>query len=163
MPGHKSVWAKTPRKKRPTERAKAMEKARNTAPTQWGRRLARLVGDKFGAQMSENHSKNVGSWRGQAIVIKCAKSPMPPVSVLTTMLDHIDLLWAVYIMPEAMPKCGPWTPVKCACTVILRTAIKHKNASKSPAAKSPRWALNWAPSPNAKSIRVRFLKSVTCF
>jgi hypothetical protein len=77
-----------------------MEKARNTAPTQWGRRLARLVGDKFGAQMSENHSKNIGTWRGQAIVIKCAKSPMPPVSVLTTMLDHIDLLWAVYIMPE---------------------------------------------------------------
>jgi hypothetical protein len=73
---------------------------KNTAPSQWGRRLARLVGDKFGVRMSENLSKNEGTHRGRDIVIKCAKSPMPPVSVLIDMLDRIDDLWAVYIMPD---------------------------------------------------------------
>lgn len=73
---------------------------KNAAPSQWGRRLARLVGCKFGVEMVENHSKNEGSWRGKDIVIKCAKSPMPPVSVLVEMLDRLDFLWAVFIMPE---------------------------------------------------------------
>jgi hypothetical protein len=73
---------------------------KNIAPSQWGRRLARLVGDKFGVHMSENMSKNEGTYRGRDIVIKCAKSPMPPVSVLIDMVDRIDELWAVYVMPE---------------------------------------------------------------
>lgn len=73
---------------------------KNAAPSQWGRRLARLVGAKFGVEMVENQSKNEGSWRGRDIVIKCAKSPMPPVSVLVEMLDRLDFLWAVFIMPE---------------------------------------------------------------
>ena len=50
--------------------------------------------------MSENFSKNEGVYRGKDIVIKCAKSTMPPVSVLVDMLDRIDLLWAVYIMDD---------------------------------------------------------------
>ena len=100
MPGRKNNRSQSSSHKRPTERAKAMERARNTAPSQWGRRLARLVGDKFGVKMSDNHSKNVGTWQGKEIVIKCAKSPMPPVSVLMGMLDNIDCLWAVYVMPE---------------------------------------------------------------
>jgi hypothetical protein len=73
---------------------------KNVAPSQWGRRLARLVGDKFGVTMSENWSKNEGTWRRKDIVIKCAKSTMPPVSVLVTMLDRIDQLWAVYIVED---------------------------------------------------------------
>lgn len=73
---------------------------KNAAPSQWGRRLARLVGAKFGVEMVENQSKNEGNWRGKDIVIKCAKSPMPPVSVLVEMLDRLDFLWAVFIMPE---------------------------------------------------------------
>ena len=73
---------------------------KNVAPSQWGRRLARLVGEKFGVVMSENHSKNEGIYRRRNIVIKCAKSPMPPVSVLTGTLERIDQLWAVFIMPE---------------------------------------------------------------
>lgn len=56
----------------------------NVAPSQWGRRLARLVGEKYGVKMSENMSKNEGTWRKKAIAIKCAKSLMPPVSVLTS-------------------------------------------------------------------------------
>ncbi|MBV9864806.1 MAG: hypothetical protein JO316_05620 [Abitibacteriaceae bacterium] len=73
---------------------------KNTAPSQWGRRLARLVGEKCGVTMSENFSKNEGTYRGKDIVIKCAKSPMPPVAVLIDMLERIDQLWAVYLMPE---------------------------------------------------------------
>jgi hypothetical protein len=73
---------------------------KNVAPSQWGRRLARLVGAKFGVEMVANQSKNEGSWRGKDIVIKCAKSPMPPVSVLVEMLDRLDYLWAVFIMFE---------------------------------------------------------------
>jgi hypothetical protein len=73
---------------------------KNMAPSQWGRRLARAVGDKFGVRMSDNFSKNEGLYRGRNIAIKCAKSLMPPVSVLTDMLDRIDDLWAVYVTPE---------------------------------------------------------------
>jgi hypothetical protein len=73
---------------------------KNVAPSQWGRRLARLVGAKFNVQMSLNQSKNEGTWRRKDIVIKCAKSTMPPVSVLVDMLERIDQLWAVYVMPD---------------------------------------------------------------
>lgn len=83
-------------KQRGKQKDKAEEK--NMAPSQWGRRLARLVGEKFGVVMSENRSKNEGTYRGQEIAIKCAKSPMPPVSVLVDMLERIDQLWAVYVM-----------------------------------------------------------------
>lgn len=76
----------------------AVEK--NAAPSQWGRRLARLVGEKFGVQMVENHAKNEGIYKGKDICIKCAKSPMPPVSVLIEMLDRVDQLWAVYVMSD---------------------------------------------------------------
>lgn len=71
---------------------------KNAAPSQWGRRLARLVGEKFGVQMVENHAKNEGTYKGKDICIKCAKSPMPPVSILIEMLDRVDQLWAVYVM-----------------------------------------------------------------
>lgn len=72
----------------------------NTAPSQWGRRLARLVGEKFGVKMDDNLSKNEGVWRRKTIAIKCAKSPMPPVSVLHDMLERIDFLWAVYVLAD---------------------------------------------------------------
>jgi hypothetical protein len=58
--------------------------------SQWGRRLARLVGEKFGVHMVENQAKNEGTYQRKDICIKCAKSPMPPVSVLTDMLDRVD-------------------------------------------------------------------------
>jgi len=94
--------AASPRRKaRAPEQSEPVTKEapeRNTAPSQWGRRMARLVGEKFGVAMSDNWSKNVGTYQGKEIVIKCAKSPMPPVSVLIDMVDRIDQLWAVYIM-----------------------------------------------------------------
>jgi hypothetical protein len=73
---------------------------KNAAPSQWGRRMARLVGEKFGVNMVENHARNEGTYRNKDVVIKCAKSLMPPVSVLIEVLDRVDELWAVYIFPE---------------------------------------------------------------
>lgn len=73
---------------------------KNSAPSQWGRRLARLVGEKFNVSMSENLSKNEGTVRGRDIVIKCAKSQTPPVSVLNDMIDRLDALWAVFLTPD---------------------------------------------------------------
>lgn len=73
---------------------------KNAAPSQWGRRLARLVGEKFGVQMVENQAKNEGTYKGKDICIKCAKSPMPPVSVLIEMLERVDQVWAVYVLFE---------------------------------------------------------------
>ena len=81
-------------------KGKRIEVEKNVAPSQWGRRLARLVGEKFGVQMVDNHAKNEGSHKGRDIVIKCAKSLMPPVSVLIDVLERIDDLWAVYLMPD---------------------------------------------------------------
>ena len=72
----------------------------NAAPSQWGRRLARAVGEQFGVQMSPNHARNEGEWRARAIVIKCAKSTTPPISVLATMLERLDEVWAVFVLPS---------------------------------------------------------------
>jgi hypothetical protein len=73
---------------------------KNAAPSQWGRRMARLVGEKFRVKMVDNHARNEGTIRGRDIVIKCAKSLMPPVSILCDVLDRVDEMWAVYVMPD---------------------------------------------------------------
>jgi hypothetical protein len=72
----------------------------NAAPSQWARRLARAVGAAYGVRMSPNHARNEGEWGGRDVVIKCAKSPAPPVSVLMSMVDRLDELWAVFVMPS---------------------------------------------------------------
>lgn len=91
------AFQREPRTLKPTPK---IFQEKNSAPSQWGRRMARLVGAKFDVDMDKNHSKNEGSIDGKEIVIKCAKSPMPPVSVLMTMLDRLDYLWAVFVMYE---------------------------------------------------------------
>ncbi len=98
MPGHKSIWSQPQKKKYLPPKRRDEEK--NAAPSQWGRRLARCIGEKFGAHMVENQAKNIGVFKGKSIIIKCAKSPTPPVSVLESNLDRTDELWAVYLMPE---------------------------------------------------------------
>jgi hypothetical protein len=97
MPGRKNVWSQTSKRRPPVPCKKAEV---NTAPSQWGRRLARRAGEKFGVQMVENHSKNLGLWQGKCVILKCAKSETPPVSVLETLLDRVDELWAIFLMPE---------------------------------------------------------------
>jgi hypothetical protein len=98
MAGHKSIWSQP--KKKPYKSPQRHDAEKNAAPSQWGRRLARRIGDKFGVQMVDNHSKNHGVFRGKAIIIKCAKSPKPSVSILESNLARTDELWAVYLMPE---------------------------------------------------------------
>lgn len=101
MAGHKSIWSGTKKKKYlPPKREEREKPERNSAPTQWGRRLARRIGDKFGVKMVDNHAKNIGVYRGKKIIIKCAKSITPPVSILESNLERTDELWAVYLMPE---------------------------------------------------------------
>ncbi len=79
----------------------------NAAPSQWARRLARVVGAKFGVQMSPNHANNRGEFGARSVVIKCAKSTMPPVSVLASMLNDLDELWAVFVLPSG--RAEVWT------------------------------------------------------
>jgi hypothetical protein len=50
--------------------------------------------------MVSNHARNEGSWQGLEIVIKCAKSTSPPISVLLSMLDRLDEVWAVFVLPS---------------------------------------------------------------
>lgn len=84
----------------PTKTVRVDKSDRNIAPTQWGRRLARLVGQKFNVAMCDNYSKNEGRLRGRDLVIKCAKSQTPPISVLTEMLGRLDDVWAVFLVPD---------------------------------------------------------------
>ena len=76
------------------------DEEKNTAPSQWGRRLARAVGDKFGVKMSSNQAKNEGAYLRKDIVIKCAKSTAPPIFVLSDMLERIDEVWGVFLMDD---------------------------------------------------------------
>src|SRR5690606_29824033 len=46
-------------------KSQEIEAEKNAAPSQWGRRLARLVGEKFGVHMVENHAKNEGTFKGK--------------------------------------------------------------------------------------------------
>ncbi len=73
---------------------------KNQAPSQWGRRLARIVGDKFGVKMSSNFARNEGTFGKKDIVIKCAKSTSPPIFVLTDTLDRVDEVWGVFLTAE---------------------------------------------------------------
>ncbi len=50
--------------------------------------------------MSSNHANNRGEFASKSVVIKCAKSTTPPVSVLVSMLNDLDELWAVFIVPS---------------------------------------------------------------
>ena len=73
---------------------------KNQAPSQWGRRLARAVGEKFGVKMSENFARNEGTHGKKDIVIKCAKSTSPPIFVLTDTLDRVDEVWGVFLTED---------------------------------------------------------------
>lgn len=73
---------------------------KNQAPSQWGRRLARVVGQKFGVKMSSNFARNEGTHGRKDIVIKCAKSTSPPIFVLTDTLDRVDEVWGVFLTDD---------------------------------------------------------------
>lgn len=69
----------------------------NRAPSAWGRRLARLVGANFGVNMVADRSKNEGTHGRTCVVIKCAKSPVPPIFVSAEMLQRVDEVWGVFV------------------------------------------------------------------
>ena len=50
--------------------------------------------------MVANQARNEGEWRGRQVAIKCAKSTAPPISVLVSMLDRLDEVWAVFVLPS---------------------------------------------------------------
>jgi hypothetical protein len=70
----------------------------NRAPSAWGRRLARLVGANFGVNMVADRSKNEGAHGKTNVVIKCAKSPVPPIFISAEMLQRVDEVWGVFVI-----------------------------------------------------------------
>ena len=69
----------------------------NQAPTMWGRRLARLVGRRYGVKMSRNRAINEGVFGRTPIVIKCAKSYQAPIQVSANSLERVGEVWGVFL------------------------------------------------------------------
>ena len=69
----------------------------NQAPLMWGRRLARLVGRRYGIKMSRNRAINEGMWERTPIIIKCAKSYQAPIQVSANSLERVGEVWGVFL------------------------------------------------------------------
>ena len=69
----------------------------NLAPQMWGRRLARLVGRRYGVKMSRNRAINEGMWERTPIIIKCAKSYQAPIQVSANSLERVGEVWGVFL------------------------------------------------------------------
>lgn len=89
-PGKKTVAKNALRVRRPDNEV-------NQAPVAWGRRVARLVGDNFGVRMVADRAKNEGEQGKKRVVIKCAKSTIPPIFVSAEMLTRVDEVWGVFL------------------------------------------------------------------
>jgi hypothetical protein len=100
----------------------------NQAPVAWGRRLARLVGEKFGVQMISDRAKNEGTRSKTRIVIKCAKSPFPPIFVTLEMLERTDEVWGVFLHEEGGEV---WS---CPASYVRRVAYVTRNPKIAPRA-----------------------------
>ncbi|PQV64788.1 hypothetical protein B1R32_10355 [Abditibacterium utsteinense] len=117
----------SPRKKSSTLR-RADEEV-NLAPVAWGRRVARLVGDKFGVQMVADRSKNEGARGKTRVVIKCAKSRVAPIFVLTQMLSRVDEVWGIFLIHGEGAQV--WS---CDAAFVRRAAYFSRNAKVMPRA-----------------------------
>ncbi len=69
----------------------------NQGPTMWGRRLARLVGRRYGVKMSRNRAINEGTLDRTPVIIKCAKSYQAPIQVSATSLERVSEIWGVFL------------------------------------------------------------------
>ena len=69
----------------------------NQAPTMWGRRLARLVGRRYGVKMSRNRAINEGLFERTPVIIKCAKSYQAPIQVSANSLERVGEVWGVFL------------------------------------------------------------------
>lgn len=66
----------------------------------WGRRLARMVGRRFGVRMSRNRALNEGELSGVSLVIKCAKSDKAPIQISKNTLERVQEVWGVFLDEE---------------------------------------------------------------
>ena len=69
----------------------------NQAPGMWGRRLARLVGRRYGVKMSRNRAINEGVFERTPVIIKCAKSYQAPIQVSANSLERVGEVWGVFL------------------------------------------------------------------
>lgn len=69
----------------------------NQAPLMWGRRLARLVGRRYGVKMSRNRALNEGMWERTPVIIKCAKSYGAPIQISANSLERVGEVWGVFL------------------------------------------------------------------
>lgn len=69
----------------------------NQGPTMWGRRLARLVGRRYGVKMSRNRAINEGELGNIPVIIKCAKSYQAPIQVSAHSLERVSEVWGVFL------------------------------------------------------------------
>ncbi len=69
----------------------------NLAPGMWGRRLARLVGRRYGVKMSRNRAINEGVFGRTPVIIKCAKSYQAPIQVSANSLERVGEVWGVFL------------------------------------------------------------------
>lgn len=69
----------------------------NHAPGMWGRRLARLVGRRYGVKMSRNRAINEGMLDRTPIIIKCAKSYQAPIQVSAPSLERVSEVWGIFL------------------------------------------------------------------
>ena len=69
----------------------------NQGPTMWGRRLARLVGRRYGVKMSRNRAINEGTLDRTPVIIKCAKSYQAPIQVSAASLERVTEVWGVFL------------------------------------------------------------------
>ena len=67
------------------------------APSLWHRRLARLVGRKWGVQMERKRNLSEGTLDGRLIAIRCAKSKTPPITVSAATLERVNEVWGVFL------------------------------------------------------------------
>jgi len=67
------------------------------ASTLWHRRLARLVGRKWGVQMARKGNLSEGTLDGRVIAIRCAKSKTPPIAVTAATLERVHEVWGVFL------------------------------------------------------------------
>jgi len=67
------------------------------APSLWHRRLARLVGRKWGIRMERKGNLSEGTLDGRVIAIRCAKSKTPPIAVTAATLERVHEVWGVFL------------------------------------------------------------------
>jgi len=66
-------------------------------PQMWSRRMARLIGRKFGVKMTSHLSQTDGMHERTPIVIKCAKSYRAPIALSQKTLERVSVVWGVFL------------------------------------------------------------------